>query len=75
VLEFVEEDNGKTSCPFDEWLDDLLDVRGKALIEQAMDKFEAGLFGDSAPVGNGVWEHRIHYGPGYRIYYAEENLV
>lgn len=37
-----------------------------------VDRMELGLFGDSEPVGDGVSELRIHYGPGYRVYYAKE---
>ena len=37
-----------------------------------VDRMELGLFGDSEPVGEGVGELRIHYGPGYRVYYAKD---
>ena len=37
-----------------------------------VDKMELGLFGDSLPIGNGLSELRIHYGPGYRVYYGKE---
>lgn len=33
-------------------------------------RMRAGNFGDCKPVGSGVWELRIDYGPGYRVYYA-----
>jgi len=33
---------------------------------------ELGLFGDSEPIGDGLSELRIHYGPGYRVYYGKE---
>jgi putative addiction module killer protein len=37
-----------------------------------VDKIELGLFGDVEPVGDGLSELRIHYGPGYRVYYGKE---
>jgi len=39
-----------------------------------VDKIELGLFGDSKPIGNGLSELRVHYGPGYRVYYGKEGL-
>jgi putative addiction module killer protein len=55
-----------------EWLDDLKDKIGKARIISQVDRMELGIFGDSEPVGEGVSELRIHYGPGYRVYYTRE---
>ena len=60
---------------FQEWLDNLKDVRGRAIILKRIDRIEEGLFGDHRYVGEGVWELRIDFGPGYRIYYGEENLT
>lgn len=54
------------------WLDGLKDNVGKARIISQVDRMELGIFGDSEPVGAGVSELRIHYGPGYRVYYAKE---
>lgn len=34
-----------------------------------------GNFGDVKPIGDGVWEMRVHFGPGYRLYYAREGRV
>ena len=39
-----------------------------------VDKMELGLFGDSQPIGNGLSELRIHYSPGYRVYYGKEDM-
>lgn len=41
-----------------------------ARIVARVDRVKAGNFGDHKPVGGGVWELRIDYGPGYRVYYA-----
>ncbi len=45
------------------------DRRAKAKVRKQLDKFELGNLGDVKPVGEGVSESRIHYGPGYRIYF------
>jgi putative addiction module killer protein len=58
------------SSVFASWLGRLRDARGKARILARIDAAELGHFGDTASVGSGVFEMRIHFGPGYRIYYT-----
>jgi putative addiction module killer protein len=58
------------SCPFDEWLDSLRDKRAKARIQARLIRVRLGNFGDCKPVGGGVLELRIDFGPGYRVYLA-----
>lgn len=60
---------------FEEWLGNLPDVSGRAAVGVRIDRVAAGNFGDHRSVGQGVWELRIHCGPGYRIYYGEEGSV
>lgn len=55
---------------FDEWLRSLKDRKGRLRILARLTSAEQGNFGDCEPVGGGVSEMRIHYGPGYRIYYT-----
>lgn len=55
---------------FQAWLDSLKDVQARARISTRLLRLELGNFGDHKSVGGGIWELRIHYGPGYRIYYA-----
>lgn len=59
----------KTS-EFDTWLKDLKDRKARLIVLARLTAAEQGNFGDCAPVGEGVSEMRIHYGPGYRIYYT-----
>lgn len=61
--------NGK--APFQTWHNKLKDVVGIAKINRRLDRLSCGYKGDTAPIGYGVFELRIHYGPGYRVYYAE----
>ena len=56
---------------FSAWLRSLVDSRARAKIAARIDRLMAGNAGDVAPVGEGVSELRIHYGPGYRVYYVQ----
>ncbi len=62
--------NGKNV--FSGWLNGLPDIEARAAVRIRLDRVAAGNFGDCRPVGEGVWELRIHYGPGYRVYYGED---
>jgi putative addiction module killer protein len=53
----------------------LKDQIGKARIIARIRSAEAGNFGDSEPVGDGISEMRIHFGPGYRLYYCRREKV
>ena len=59
---------------FDAWFDGLRDARGKAAIRVRMRRAEDGNFGDCEPIGEGVSEMRIHYGPGYRVYFKRSGI-
>ena len=53
------------------WLDGLRDVRARARVLTRVERLAAGNAGDVKPVGEGVSELRINYGPGYRVYYTQ----
>lgn len=69
VNEYIDE-NGHS--PYAEWLNSLRDARARAKVMSYVDRMELGNLGDSEPVGEGVSELRIHYGLGYRVYYARD---
>ncbi|MDH4163120.1 MAG: type II toxin-antitoxin system RelE/ParE family toxin [Nitrospirota bacterium] len=56
---------------FERWLTSLRDRKAAARIKSRIDRLHLGLFGDVKPVGEGVSEMRIDYGPGYRIYFVQ----
>ena len=60
----------KTST-FLQWLMALRDLRAVARIQIRIDRVLLGNFGDVKPVGEGVSELRIDYGPGYRVYFTQ----
>jgi putative addiction module killer protein len=59
----------KETTLFRKWRTKLKDDRARALIASRLDRLAYGHAGDAVPVGEGVSELRIHYGPGYRIYF------
>jgi putative addiction module killer protein len=63
------------SDEFDAWLAALKDTLGRARIVHRIRSAEHGNFGDCEPVGEGVSEMRIHFGPGYRIYFTLRSEV
>ena len=67
-LEYYLDDNGK--APFLGWLYSLRDKVAVYRIRARLDRVELGNFGPVKPVGDGVSELKIDYGPGYRVYYA-----
>lgn len=56
--------------PIKEWLSNLSDRKARARVLIRLQRMAAGNFGDCKPLTDGVWELRIHHGPGYRVYYA-----
>jgi len=65
----------RQTTTFREWLDGLADSQAAARITQRIVRLQAGLFGDTKSVGDGVFELRIDYGPGYRVYFVERGHV
>ncbi len=65
-----QDDKGKE--PFTEWLKGLRDQKGRRTILKRIGRLENGLYGDCQPVGEGVSELRIFFGPGYRVYFGED---
>ena len=56
---------------YQNWLNQLRDRMAQARITMRINRLSAGHFGDCRPVGEGVWELKINYGAGYRVYYAQ----
>ena len=61
----------KQTETFRKWRRRLKDERARALIASRLDRLAFGHAGDVEPVGNGISELRIHFGPGYRIYFKK----
>ena len=64
-----------TTEVFDDWFAGLRDIRARVRIQARIDRAELGNFGDAEPVGEGVSEMRIHYGPGYRVYFVKRGAL
>jgi putative addiction module killer protein len=55
---------------FSDWFSGLSDRQARARIQARIDRAQLGNFGDVLPIGQGVSEMRIHFGPGYRVYFV-----
>ena len=70
-LEVYQTQNGKE--PFTEWLASIRDQRTRTRIRDRLERLEIENFADCGAVGGGVFEMRLHFGAGYRIYFGEVN--
>jgi putative addiction module killer protein len=60
---------------FARWLAGLRDIRARARVQARIDLLETGNPGDVKPVGGGISEMRIDYGPGYRVYFVHRGTT
>lgn len=70
IIEIRHYQSAEGEQPFTQWLQDLRDQQARARIRVCLDRLALGNFGDCEPVGGGVIELRIDWGPGYRVYCA-----
>ena len=56
---------------FAEWLESIRDRKTQTRIQGRLDRLETGNLGDCRSVGEGVFELRLQFGPGYRVYFGE----
>ncbi len=68
-LRFHRTQNGKE--PFTEWFESIRDQKTRTRIRRHLIRLEDGNFGDYQSVGGGVFELRLHFGAGYRIYFGK----
>lgn len=64
----------QTQC-FDEWLSNLRDAKAVIRIGRRIQMAQSGNFGDHKHIAGSIWEMRLHYGPGYRLYYARKDEI
>lgn len=69
IVVIYAEKNGRE--PFLEWLTSLKDRTFRARIRNRISRLELGHFGDCEPVGEGIFELRFFFGPGFRVYFAK----
>lgn len=68
-IQIYRASNGRE--PFTKWLESIRDLKTQTRIQARLDRLEIGNLGDCRSVGEGVFELRLQFGPGYRIYFGE----
>lgn len=71
MIELVVYETEEGKSPFEEWFDKL-DTAAALKVRTALARIETGNMGDVKPVGRGVSERRITFGPGYRVYFGQD---
>ncbi len=61
--------------PFREWLHELKDIQARARIRVRLNRLRLGNLGDSKSLGGGVYELRVPFGPGYRVYFGKAGTM
>lgn len=78
-MQAIADDHGMyeiiKSDTFDRWLTNLRDRHARLRVQSRIDRLSIGNPGDVKPVGSGVSELRIDYGPGYRVYFMQRGPV
>ena len=69
ILEYLTYSGG---CPFQDWLKNLKDVKGRAIIRKKINLLRLGYFSDSRSLGDHLFEIRIFFSPGYRVYFGKQ---
>jgi len=72
VVEILKYVDRAGRSPFERWFARLRDEAAQAAVLVRLRRLALGLAGDTKPVGAGVFELRVHIGPGYRVYFAWE---
>lgn len=67
VTLFVKEDG---RCPFELWIEGLRDSATRGRVYARINRVRLGNLGDAKPLGGGLWELRLDFGPGYRVYFG-----
>ena len=67
IVRYYKQANDRS--PFKEWIEGL-DKKARQIIFQRIDRIRLGNFGDCRSLGSGIYELRIFWGPGYRVYYG-----
>ena len=75
MLSVIDVNQILQTSKFSKWLLGLADLRARAKISIRLQRAGNGHFGDVRFLGDSIWEMRIDYGPGYRIYYAQEGGI
>lgn len=65
----------RTTPEYDKWFEKLRDQQARQRVQIRIRRLSLGNPGDVQPVGEGISELRIHYGPGYRVYYKEMGTI
>ena len=68
-LEIYHTPNGQE--PYIQWFESIRDLKTRTQIQSRIDRIKSGNLGDHKSVGDGVFELRFRYGPGYRIYFGQ----
>lgn len=71
MFEVRQYETEEGTCPFADWFDSL-GTEAAYRVEVAIERMSNGNLGDHKAVGDGVQEHRIHHGPGYRLYFGRD---
>ena len=71
MFEVVEYHTTEGDSPFEAWFE-ALNRQAALKVNTALTRIESGNLGDVKPVGGGVSETRIHFGPGYRVYFGKD---